>query len=260
MTVYDTEDWFAFVRAVRANPDDDAPRLCAADWLDDRGEAGRAELIRVQCEHARLTAAMSGGRVLLGRPLLDGSPAQYRRLDALQGRAVALLADRPWPDLRDRFPAAQHDLTTPIIVTRGGAAFVWRRGFVAEATMTAADWLAHADAILARHPVAAVTLTTGFGVLTYHRGPHRDACRLTTGLDSDRVPLAPLSSLSPGGRDIGSDDSPLIVVVAALLAHYWPGVRFTLPAPTGRRAEYDAAVRAWLATPARDPESSLPRG
>jgi uncharacterized protein (TIGR02996 family) len=45
----------AFLADICEHPDDDAPRLVYADWLDDNGEPERAELIRVQCELARLT-------------------------------------------------------------------------------------------------------------------------------------------------------------------------------------------------------------
>jgi uncharacterized protein (TIGR02996 family) len=45
------------LRAVFAHPEDDAPRLAYADWLDESGgEPERAALIRVQCELARLPA------------------------------------------------------------------------------------------------------------------------------------------------------------------------------------------------------------
>src|SRR5437762_7367117 len=43
-----------FLAAIREHPDDDTPRLVYADWLDDHGDADRAEFIRVQCELARL--------------------------------------------------------------------------------------------------------------------------------------------------------------------------------------------------------------
>jgi uncharacterized protein (TIGR02996 family) len=46
-------DQEAFMRAIIAAPDDDAPRLVYADWLDENGDPERAELIRVQCEAAR---------------------------------------------------------------------------------------------------------------------------------------------------------------------------------------------------------------
>jgi uncharacterized protein (TIGR02996 family) len=41
-----------FLKAVIAAPDDDTPRLAFADWLDDRGDAGRAEFIRFQIREA----------------------------------------------------------------------------------------------------------------------------------------------------------------------------------------------------------------
>jgi uncharacterized protein (TIGR02996 family) len=40
----------AFIRAIIANPDDDATRLVFADWLEEQGEPEFAEFIRVQCE------------------------------------------------------------------------------------------------------------------------------------------------------------------------------------------------------------------
>ena len=43
----------ALLAAIRAAPDDDAPRLVYADWLDEHGQPERAEFIRLQCELAR---------------------------------------------------------------------------------------------------------------------------------------------------------------------------------------------------------------
>jgi uncharacterized protein (TIGR02996 family) len=43
----------AFLQAIIEAPDDDAPRLVYADWLDDSGDPERAEFIRAQCELAR---------------------------------------------------------------------------------------------------------------------------------------------------------------------------------------------------------------
>lgn len=48
-SVYDLPDWAALIAAVKANPDDDLPRLVAADWLQEHGEDERAEFIRRQC-------------------------------------------------------------------------------------------------------------------------------------------------------------------------------------------------------------------
>jgi uncharacterized protein (TIGR02996 family) len=49
-----TDEQRALWHAIRANPDDDTPRLVYADWLDEHNEPARAEFIRVQCEIERL--------------------------------------------------------------------------------------------------------------------------------------------------------------------------------------------------------------
>ncbi len=50
----------ALLKAIRADPEDDTVRLAFADWLDEHGDGGidadRAEFIRVQIEHARLSS------------------------------------------------------------------------------------------------------------------------------------------------------------------------------------------------------------
>src|SRR5262245_38829145 len=50
-------DCAALLAAIREAPDDDAPRLVYADWLDEHGQPERAEFIRVQCELARHDSA-----------------------------------------------------------------------------------------------------------------------------------------------------------------------------------------------------------
>lgn len=42
-----------FYAAIRANPDDDLPRLVFADWLDENSQSERAEYIRLTCAIAR---------------------------------------------------------------------------------------------------------------------------------------------------------------------------------------------------------------
>jgi uncharacterized protein (TIGR02996 family) len=43
----------AFLQAVLAEPDDDAPRLIFADWLEERGDP-RGAFIRLQCALERI--------------------------------------------------------------------------------------------------------------------------------------------------------------------------------------------------------------
>jgi uncharacterized protein (TIGR02996 family) len=56
----------AFLDRVCADPDDDAPRLIFADWLDERGDP-RGEFIRVQVALARLPAGDPGAADLCDR-------------------------------------------------------------------------------------------------------------------------------------------------------------------------------------------------
>jgi uncharacterized protein (TIGR02996 family) len=59
--VYELPEWSGFLAAIRAAPDDDLPRLVAADWLEEHGEVDRAEFIRVQCELARRPKCLESG-------------------------------------------------------------------------------------------------------------------------------------------------------------------------------------------------------
>src|SRR5262245_3628070 len=67
-----TNDEEALLQAIRDDPEDDAPRLVYADWLEEHRQPERAEFIRVQCE-------------------LAGCPAEPGRLRELQERESALL-------------------------------------------------------------------------------------------------------------------------------------------------------------------------
>jgi uncharacterized protein (TIGR02996 family) len=69
----------AFLQDIRQHPGDDTPRLILADWLDERGDADRAEFIRVQCA---LAAAAdddpSRGRLAeRERKLLEGHAGRW---------------------------------------------------------------------------------------------------------------------------------------------------------------------------------------
>jgi uncharacterized protein (TIGR02996 family) len=98
----------ALLEEARLAPDDDAPRLVLADWLDDHGDGARAEFLRLQCLSPRLAVAQERCRALLDRhggawlgPLWRW-PA--RRLDWHRG----LLTLRP-PALGD------HAAVTPVL-------------------------------------------------------------------------------------------------------------------------------------------------
>jgi uncharacterized protein (TIGR02996 family) len=109
----------AFLRAVLAEPDDDAPRLIYADWLEERNDP-RGEFIRIQCELARIPADDPRRKPLRAREQeLEG---RHRR--AWLGRLHSL-------------------------------AYLWgfRRGFAEEVALPAHEFLAHADTFFRATPV-----------------------------------------------------------------------------------------------------------
>ena len=58
----DTATDTAFLRTILADPDDDAPRLIYADWLDENGDSDRAEFIRLQVRLASYAGTDPGYR------------------------------------------------------------------------------------------------------------------------------------------------------------------------------------------------------
>jgi uncharacterized protein (TIGR02996 family) len=86
-----------FLRLILADPDADGPRLVYADWLESRGDADRAEFIRVQCTAAAIAGDNPRLACLFSRAdiLLEQHRAEW-------GRPLAGLATR-W-DWRRGFP------------------------------------------------------------------------------------------------------------------------------------------------------------
>ena len=99
------DEHLAFLQAILADPDDDAPRLVYADWLEERGDP-RAEFIRAQC-------------AANGLPFGDPERARLRK------RAGALLA--------------RHEAEWVGDVPRYARSWRFRRGFVEQVTADAAN-------------------------------------------------------------------------------------------------------------------------
>jgi uncharacterized protein (TIGR02996 family) len=100
-----TDELCGFLHRIKEAPDDDAPRLVLADFLEENGHPDRGEFIRLQCEVARLAAA--------GR---DAWHVERRERDLLTTRAEKWLS--PWQKwLRfehRRFVRGLVDLTLPV--------------------------------------------------------------------------------------------------------------------------------------------------
>jgi uncharacterized protein (TIGR02996 family) len=93
----------AFIEAIGADPDDDAPRLVYADWLDDHGQADRAEFIRAQVALAsRENQADDESRRLKVRvaALLEAHFATWTaELGPFDRKRVEVGFDRGFPEL-----------------------------------------------------------------------------------------------------------------------------------------------------------------
>jgi uncharacterized protein (TIGR02996 family) len=119
-----------FLADIIEHPDDDAPRLIYADWLDDHGESDRAELIRLQIESARLP---------------EGDP----HAADLDTRAEELLAEHEtewlgeWSERLVRW--------------------TFRRGFLDEITIDGGQFLQHGEELFQRFPIDRVRFVNAEG-------------------------------------------------------------------------------------------------
>jgi uncharacterized protein (TIGR02996 family) len=71
----------SFLATIRANFDDDAPRLVFADWLDDHGDP-RGEMIRLSCELESLLAQSPD------RPAMEARLADWGDYGKLLGKWI----------------------------------------------------------------------------------------------------------------------------------------------------------------------------
>jgi uncharacterized protein (TIGR02996 family) len=146
-------DHDALLAAIQAAPDDDAPRLIYADWLEEHGDAARAEFIRVQVEldpFERPDGDLDRWRRAVIRknpsaPLPDDFPTELQRYAALVAREQELLkAHRfQWYGPMSR---GDEDYEAHLNID-------FRRGFVDEVGITASAFYSFGDAIREASPL-----------------------------------------------------------------------------------------------------------
>ncbi|MCE9561249.1 MAG: TIGR02996 domain-containing protein [Planctomycetes bacterium] len=120
----------ALLAAIIATPDEDTPRLVYADWLQENGQAERAEFIRLQIQSATLDQS--------------GSEAVGLKL-----RAQQLVNEHAsvWLEPLSLFPAQVR----------------WVRGFVEHVTLTPKNLLPHLERLFPLAPVCSLELVSGHG-------------------------------------------------------------------------------------------------
>lgn len=139
----------AFLQAIRETPDDDAPRLIYADWLEEQGGgewAARAAFIRIQCRLAELP---------------EDDPAR----DALEDEEADLLAEyeRTW--------------TEPL----HGIAEEWKfeRGFIEHLAIRGENLFTHAERLFEFAPLRSL-----HPLMHFKDVPHLAACPQLQGVEA----------------------------------------------------------------------------
>jgi uncharacterized protein (TIGR02996 family) len=149
----------SFVEDIVARPDDDAPRLIFADWLEDHGDPQRAEFIRRQCERAaKLGDAGELQSWLDCRPTVSyGSRREHPFAHSILG---ALDVDESaWSDTEGRSLEAHLEETGRERWLRGlSLPIAFRRGFPERIETGAYEYLQHADILERIAPVQAIRL------------------------------------------------------------------------------------------------------
>ncbi len=225
----------SLLAAVCADPAADSPRLIMADRLDELGECDRAEFIRVQCEMDRLDALW---RV---NALPRDFPSERRGILRTRGRELYRVLGQ---SLVSSLPLA--------VGPRFDSVFC--RGFVKSVSLTAADFLEHADELLwhpsqdrlcppTAQPVEKVILTTpwpGHIRMVFDKFPKDKpvpaTVYLTEGYDSPGRPVM-VTKKWYGKKPRHTRTH------AEMLQLVWPWVEFVMPTHSPRRQAFDRRTR-----------------
>jgi uncharacterized protein (TIGR02996 family) len=162
----------ALLASILADPQDDAPRMIFADWLDEHDQGERAEYIRLAIELARWDCprwrcdengfrqktimeyrANAGGIVGVGQRQV---PCHCGRVEALK-REREMYADMPNPFGDNSIVWCTRNVRHQTSDMAIGCHF--RRGFVSRITTTMSLWLAHGPAIVRCQPVEFVEVS-----------------------------------------------------------------------------------------------------
>jgi uncharacterized protein (TIGR02996 family) len=133
-SLYDSEEWFAWVTGIRENPEDDLRRLVAADWLEERGEGYRGRWIRGQVRNVAQMVPLSV-RIAFESMMR----VQPHMMIAHGGRGAARLQ------------------------AGTGLVMGFDRGFIQSVRCPWSWWAEHGDTLCRREPVVKVELTEAVG-------------------------------------------------------------------------------------------------
>jgi uncharacterized protein (TIGR02996 family) len=131
-------DEAGLLRAICEGPDDDTPRLAYADWLEENGQALRAQFIRAQC---RCAAASAANQAPFTSWSAEDLPPEYRA-----ALLEPLLELGLWECANAQYSGGT-----------SGLAFYFRRGFVEDLVVRgeegATRFIECAEELFARAPL-----------------------------------------------------------------------------------------------------------
>ncbi len=220
MPPYTHPDWQHLLRAVASAPADDLPRLVAADWLDEHGEADRAEFIRIQVERERA----------------DRPELRWREV-ALWNNPLCgpLWAVEACPGLVTLTDAA--DAGSPLrgLGVNGVERVTFRRGFPHRIDCRAEQWATFGSGIVPRQPVRELFLTACDAVPFERWWDMPDTLKplAVLTLDTRSITLAPLLRDHLDGVDVrvNGRPAPRLVLAAAPVATPPAGMSSAPPNP-----------------------------
>lgn len=196
------------LRAILDDPDDDAPRLVYADWLEEHGDADHANFIRAQVELARVP---------------DYHPLHVRmwreERDMITGGPSSGVKQRPW---RKGLPPSD---------------FKFRRGFPWQVTVTdVGEFPAQAPELFGRFPIQALKLRANYRAPPPDLTPLADSPWLgrLRGLEVSlaRLPASAIQTLAASPHAGGLSD--LEFSFAGIVEH---GLFALLGGPLARRVQ-----------------------
>ncbi len=157
-------DWPAFLAAIVAEPDEDTPRLVAADFLEENGEPDRAAFIRIQVALANFET-LELSRSPEADELREETQTGVDELRKKERAFLGPLSHYPllWgaeecPELVRMAPSSRSRTSLGLPPVEGAGRLHWRRGFVERVDCPAAEWLQHGVAVRLRNPVREVVL------------------------------------------------------------------------------------------------------
>jgi uncharacterized protein (TIGR02996 family) len=215
-------DATAFVAAIHAAPEDAAPRLVFADWLDEHGEPGRADLIRRMCRVPTYVFTWSR-RARHGRHVHAELIGAIR---GLKGRVEMVYRDE-WPHLP------------------GVELIQVCRGHIESIDIRPGPFLAHAGEIFARHPVRDVRLVGLHTWMSATRPGQFEGVLQPSRTDDRHWPLELFPEYAAGSSVFYTDYDVLVLDLSRRAAGYGRRMAGVSREPPPLPKRPDADPRPW---------------